>query len=62
MITILLKNGEYIDSAIRRLKRTVEKSGLPKELRQRKRYEKPAKKKQRKLSASRKRTTKKLKK
>jgi small subunit ribosomal protein S21 len=52
MITVILKEGEYIDSAMRRLKRIVEKAGIPKELRQRKRYEKPTKKRQRKISAS----------
>ncbi len=62
MITITLKNGEYIDTALRRFKRLVEKTGLIKELKQRKRYEKPSKKKQKKLTLAIKRHLKKQKK
>jgi ribosomal protein S21 len=45
----------------RRLKRYVEKAGIPRELRQRERYEKPAKKRQRELAAAKKRQLKKQK-
>ena len=59
MITIILKNGEYIDTALRRFKRLIEKTGLIKELKQRKRYEKPSKERQRKITAAIKRRLKK---
>ena len=55
MTYVLIRSGENIDSAIRRLKRSVEKAGIYKELRQRERYEKPAKKRQRELAAAKKR-------
>lgn len=55
MISVILNEGEFIDSAIRRLKRLVEKSGILRELRQRERYEKPAKKRQREKMAAKKR-------
>ena len=59
MITVILKDGEYIDVALRRLKRLVEKTGLIKELKQRKRYEKKSKEKQRKITSAIKRRLKK---
>ena len=55
MTYIIIREGEHLDSAIRRLKRYVEKAGIPRELRQRERYEKPAKKRQRELAAAKKR-------
>lgn len=55
MITVLVNNGEFIESAIKKLKKLVEKSGLIKELRQRERFEKNSKKKQREIIASQKR-------
>ncbi|QQG46816.1 MAG: 30S ribosomal protein S21 [Candidatus Azosocius agrarius] len=61
MTYIIVRDGEHLDSAIRRLKRYVEKSGIPRELRQRERYEKPAKKRQRELAAAKKRQLKKQK-
>ena len=61
MTYIIVREGEHLDSAIRRLKRYVEKAGIPRELRQRERYEKPAKKRQRELAAAKKRQLKKQK-
>lgn len=61
MTYIIVRDGEHLDSAIRRLKRYVEKAGIPRELRQRERYEKPAKKRQRELAAAKKRQLKKQK-
>ncbi len=58
MTWVNVKDGEHIDSAIRRLKRSIEKAGIPRELRQRERYEKPAKCRQRELAAARKRQAK----
>ena len=61
MITVTLKNGEYIDTVLRRFKRLVEKTGLTKELKQRKRYEKPSREKQKKITSAIKRRLKKQK-
>lgn len=55
MITVVVNEGELVDFAIRKLKRLVEKSGLIRELRQRERFEKPAKKRQREKIAAKKR-------
>ncbi len=55
MITVIVNDNEQVESALRRLKRLVEKSGLIKELRLRERFEKFSKKKQRKMVAAKKR-------
>ena len=60
MPNVIVKDNEPIDLAIRRLKRSVERSGLPKELRRREFYEPPSKIKKRRMSSSRKRLHKKL--
>lgn len=60
MPSITLKENESLDFAIRRLKRVVEKAGLPKELRKREFYEPPSKIKKRYISAAKKRMLKKL--
>lgn len=60
MPSITLKENESLDFAIRRLKRVVEKAGLPKELRKREFYEPPSKVKKRYISAAKKRMLKKL--
>lgn len=60
MPSITLKENESLDFAIRRLKRAVEKAGLPKELRKREFYEPPSKIKKRHVSAAKKRMLKKL--
>lgn len=60
MPSITLKENESLDFAIRRLKRSVEKAGLPKELRKREFYEPPSKIKKRCVSAAKKRMIKKL--
>lgn len=60
MTSITIKENESLDFAIRRLKRAVEKSGLPKELRKREFYEPPSKIKKRTTSAAKKRALKKL--
>lgn len=60
MPSITLKENESLDFAIRRLKRVVEKAGLPKELRKREFYEPPSKIKKRCVSAAKKRMLKKL--
>ncbi len=60
MPSITLKENESLDFAIRRLKRVVEKAGLPKELRKREFYEPPSKIKKRCISAAKKRMLKKI--
>ena len=60
MPSVIIKENESIDLAIRRLKRCVEKAGLPKELRRREFYEPPSKIKKRRISTSKKRLLKKL--
>ncbi|MCB1712032.1 MAG: 30S ribosomal protein S21 [Candidatus Riesia sp.] len=60
MPNVIVKDNEPIDLAIRRLKRSVERSGLPKELRRREFYEPPSKIKKRRISSSKKRLHKRL--
>lgn len=60
MPSITVKENESLDFAIRRLKRVVEKAGLPKELRKREFYEPPSKIKKRCVSAAKKRMLKKI--
>lgn len=60
MPSVIIKDNESVDSAIRKLKRSVEKAGLPKELRKREFYEPPSKIKKRRISTSKKRLSKKL--
>lgn len=60
MIGVRVREGESIDSVIRRFKRTVEKEGIPKELRRREFYQKGSVIRKRKAAAARKRLLKKL--
>ncbi|HIH2763359.1 MAG TPA: 30S ribosomal protein S21 [Candidatus Azoamicus sp.] len=60
MPSITIKENESLDFAIRRLKRAVEKAGLPKELRKREFYEPPSKIKKRYIAAAKKRLLKKV--
>ncbi len=60
MPSVIVKDNESIDLAIRKLKRTVEKAGLPKELRRREFYEPPSKIKKRRIATTKKRLFKKL--
>ncbi len=60
MPSVIIKENESIDLAIRRLKRSVEKAGLPKELRRREFYEPPSKIKKRRISTAKKRLLKKI--
>ncbi len=60
MPSVKVRDGELLESAIRRLKRMVEKAGIPKESRLRERFEKPAKSRQRAIAAAKKRLLKKL--
>jgi len=60
MPMVRVKEGEPVESAIRRFKRAVEKAGIPKELRRREFHQKQSKIKQRKIAAARKRHLKRL--
>ena len=60
MTTVRLKENEPFEVALRRFKRTVEKTGLLTELRAREFYEKPTSERKRKLAAAVKRHYKRL--
>jgi len=60
MPSVRVREGESVESAIRRLKRLVEKLGLSKELRKREFHEKASSVRKRKAAAARKRHLKKL--
>ena len=60
MTTVRLKENEPFEVALRRFKRTVEKTGLLTELRAREFYEKPTAARKRKAAAAVKRHLKKL--
>jgi len=60
MPSIIIKENESLDFTIRRLKRAVEKAGLPKELRKREFYEPPSKIRKRHIAAAKKRLLKKV--
>ena len=55
MAEIRVKEGESLDSALRRLKRQCQRSGIQAELRKREAYEKPSVKRKKKSEAARKR-------
>lgn len=60
MTTVRVKENEPFEAALRRFKRTVEKTGLLTELRAREYYEKPTTERKRKLAAAIKRLHKRL--
>lgn len=60
MPSIKVKENEPFEAAMRRFKRTVEKTGLLTELRSREAYEKPTTERKRKKAAAVKRTQKRL--
>lgn len=60
MPQVRFREGESVDSAMRRFKRAVEKAGTPKELRKREFFQKPSAVRKRKAAAARKRHLKKL--
>ncbi len=55
MSFIKVKDNETIDSALRRFRKVVERSGVMQELRKREYYERPGVRKKRKKAAARKR-------
>jgi small subunit ribosomal protein S21 len=60
MPSIKIKEHEPFDVAIRRFKRACEKAGVMSTLRKKEFYEKPTAKRKRKLAASKKRNTKRI--
>ncbi len=55
MAEVKIKDGENLDSALRRFKRQCARSGVLTELRKREHYEKPSVKRKKKSEAARKR-------
>ena len=60
MPLIVVKEGENIESAIRRFKRKCEKAGVLSEIKKRQHYEKPSVKRKKKALAARKKVLKRL--
>lgn len=60
MPTVVVKEGETIEGAIRRFKRKCEKAGVLSELKKRQHYEKPSVKRKKKALAARKKLLKRL--
>ena len=55
MSTVIVKEGENLESALRRFKRNCAKAGIIQEIRKRECYEKPSVKRKKKSEAARKR-------
>ena len=55
MSSVIVKENESIDSALRRFKRNCAKAGIQQESRKREQYEKPSVKRKKKSEAARKR-------
>lgn len=55
MSSVTVKEGESLDSALRRFKRNCAKAGIQQEIRKRQHYEKPSVKRKKKSEAARKR-------
>lgn len=62
LTTVRVKDGEPIDTALKRFKKATEKAGILSEIRKREHYEKPSVKKKKKALAAKKRAVKKLRK
>ena len=54
MSTVIVKEGESLDNALRRFKRNCAKAGIQQEIRKRECYEKPSVKRKKKSEAARK--------
>ncbi len=55
MASVIVKENESLDSALRRFKRNCAKAGIQQEIRKREHYEKPSVKRKKKSEAARKR-------
>ena len=58
MATVVVKENESLDSALRRFKRSCAKAGIMQEVRKREAYEKPSVKRKKKSEAARKKARK----
>lgn len=58
--TVIVKEGEYLDKALRRFKKKIQDSGLLQDLRSREFYEKPTAERKRKKAAAKNRWQKEL--
>lgn len=52
MVGVILKDGESIESALKRFKRECVNAGIQSEIKRRERFEKPSMRKKRKLEAA----------
>jgi small subunit ribosomal protein S21 len=59
MAQVIVKEGESLENALRRFKRSCARDGVMQELRKREHYEKPSVKKKKKSEAARKKASKK---
>ena len=57
MSSVIVKENETLDSALRRFKRNCAKAGIQQEIRKREHYEKPSVKRKKKSEAARKENT-----
>jgi small subunit ribosomal protein S21 len=62
MSTIIIRDGESFESALRRFKKECEKTGILSEVKRREHYEKPSVKRKKKILAAKKRVLKKMRK
>jgi small subunit ribosomal protein S21 len=62
MPAVIVKDGESIESALRRFKKQCERTGILSEVKKREHYEKPSVKRKKKILAAKKRALKKMRK
>ncbi|MCX7856415.1 MAG: 30S ribosomal protein S21 [Deltaproteobacteria bacterium] len=62
MPAVIVKEGESLESALRRFKKQCEKTGILSEIKKREHYEKPSVRRKKKILAAKKRALKKLRK
>jgi small subunit ribosomal protein S21 len=60
MTTVIIRDGESFESALRRFKKQCERTGILSEIKRREHYEKPSVKRKKKILAAKKRALKKL--
>lgn len=61
MPAVIVKDGESLESALKRFKKQCERTGILSEIKKREHYEKPSVRRKKKILAARKRALKKLK-
>lgn len=60
MPAVIVKEGESLESALKRFKKQCERTGILSEIKKREHYEKPSVKRKKKIMAARKRALKKM--